>query len=564
MENNLLVSVQKLSIGFIKDKRAIDVVHNISFDIKEDEIIGLVGESGSGKSVTALSLMGLLPKSQSELKGNIFFEEIDLLKTDEKKLREIRGNRIAMIFQEPMTALNPSLKCGFQVSEILQHHLNLKPSLAKKETLSLFEKVRLPRPNEIYNSYPHQISGGQMQRVMIAMAIACKPRLLIADEPTTALDVTVQKEIIALLKSIQQETKMAMLFISHDLNLVSEIADRVIVMYKGNIVETESTEEIFKNPKAEYTKALLASRPSLKTRLVKLPTITSIADKSFKPKEIKATERAKKHKLLYTRPPILEIHNLKKYYLSNVGIFSKKRIVKAVDNISFSVFEGETLGLVGESGCGKSTLGRTILQLEKATSGSIKYRGKELTKLSTSEIRSLRKDIQIIFQDPYSSLNPRIMIGPALMEPMEVHNLGKNKADRKTRVLELLQKVGLDKSYFYRYPHELSGGQRQRVGIARTIAVEPKLVICDESVSALDISVQAQVLNLLNDLKNDFGFTYIFISHDLAVVKYMADQLLVMNQGKIEEIGDADEIYENPQTNYTKQLIEAIPKGIGT
>ncbi|HLW32601.1 MAG TPA: ABC transporter ATP-binding protein [Aequorivita sp.] len=564
MENNLLVSVQKLSIGFIKDKRAIDVVHNISFDIKEDEIIGLVGESGSGKSVTALSLMGLLPKSQSELKGNIFFEEIDLLKTDEKKLREIRGNRIAMIFQEPMTALNPSLKCGFQVSEILQHHLNLKPSLAKKETLSLFEKVRLPRPNEIYNSYPHQISGGQMQRVMIAMAIACKPRLLIADEPTTALDVTVQKEIIALLKSIQQETKMAMLFISHDLNLVSEIADRVIVMYKGNIVETESTEEIFKNPKAEYTKALLASRPSLKTRLVKLPTITSIADKSFKPKEIKATERAKKHKLLYTRPPILEIHNLKKYYLSNAGIFSKKRIVKAVDNVSFSVFEGETLGLVGESGCGKSTLGRTILQLEKATSGSIKYRGKELTKLSTSEIRNLRKEIQIIFQDPYSSLNPRIMIGPALMEPMEVHNLGKNKADRKTRVLELLQKVGLDETYFYRYPHELSGGQRQRVGIARTIAVEPKLVICDESVSALDISVQAQVLNLLNDLKNDFGFTYIFISHDLAVVKYMADQLLVMNQGKIEEIGDADEIYENPQTNYTKQLIEAIPKGIGT
>lgn len=563
MENNLLVSVQKLSIGFIKDKQATEVVHDISFEIRENEIVGLVGESGSGKSVTALSIMGLLPKFQSKLKGNIFFEEIDLLKSEEKKLREIRGNRIAMIFQEPMTALNPSLKCGYQVSEILQHHLNLKPSSAKRETLSLFEKVRLPRPNEIYNSYPHQISGGQMQRVMIAMAIACKPQLLIADEPTTALDVTVQKEIIALLKSIQQETKMAMLFISHDLNLVSEIADRVIVMYQGNIVETESTEEIFKNPKAEYTKALLASRPSLKTRLVKLPTITSIADKSFKPKEIKATERAKKHKLLYTRPPILEINNLKKYYFSNVGIFSKKRIVKAVDNISFSVFEGETLGLVGESGCGKSTLGRTILQLEKATSGSIKYRGRELTKLSTSEIRSLRKDIQIIFQDPYSSLNPRIMIGPALMEPMEVHKLGKNKVDRKTRVLELLQKVGLDESYFYRYPHELSGGQRQRVGIARTIAVEPKLVICDESVSALDISVQAQVLNLLNDLKNDFGFTYIFISHDLAVVKYMADQLLVMNQGKIEEIGDADEIYENPQTNYTKQLIEAIPKGIG-
>src|SRR5690554_1633969 len=548
MTKSPLLSVQELAVSFGKKGKAIQVLHKISFDLHENEILGIVGESGSGKSVTSLSIMGLLPKKTAHCSGTILFEGKDLLKIKEKEFRQIRGKEIAMIFQEPMSALNPSLKCGKQVSEILELHLNLKSSEAKKETISLFEKVKLPRPNEIYNSYPHQISGGQMQRVMIAMAIACKPKLLIADEPTTALDVTVQKEIISLLKSIQRETKMAMLFISHDLNLVSEIADRVIVMYKGNIVETESTEEIFKNPKAEYTKALLASHPSLKTRLVKLPTITSIADKSFKPKEIKATERAKKHKLLYTRPPILEIHNLKKYYLSNAGIFSKKRIVKAVDNVSFSVFEGETLGLVGESGCGKSTLGRTILQLEKATSGSIKYRGKELTKLSTSEIRNLRKEIQIIFQDPYSSLNPRIMIGPALMEPMEVHNLGKNKADRKTRVLELLQKVGLDKSYFYRYPHELSGGQRQRVGIARTIAVEPKLVICDESVSALDISVQAQVLNLLNDLKNDFGFTYIFISHDLAVVKYMSDQLLVMNQGKIAELGDADEIYANPQT----------------
>jgi peptide/nickel transport system ATP-binding protein len=467
-----------------------------------------------------------------------------------------------MIFQEPMSALNPSLKCGFQVSEILRLHLKINASEAKKETITLFEKVKLPRPNEIYNSYPHQISGGQMQRVMIAMAIACKPKLLIADEPTTALDVTVQKEIISLLKSIQQETKMALLFISHDLSLVSEIADRVVVMYKGNIVESAITENLFKNPKAEYTKALLASRPSLNMRLAKLPTIASIADDSFKPREIKATERAKKHKQIYTKQPILEISNLEKYYFSKVGIFAKKEIVKAVDNISFSVFEGETLGLVGESGCGKSTLGKTILQLEKATSGSIKYRGKELTKLSKNEIRVLRKEIQIIFQDPFSSLNPRLMIGEALMEPMEVHGLGKNKKERKERVLLLLERVGLDESFFYRYPHELSGGQRQRVGIARTIALEPKLVICDESVSALDISVQAQVLNLLNELKNDFGFTYIFISHDLAVVKYMSDQLLVMNKGKIEELGDADEIYENPKTEYSKKLIEAIPSGI--
>lgn len=562
MKKTPLLSVEELSVSFGNKKNNIDVLHAISFDIFENEILGIVGESGSGKSVTSLSIMGLLPKKQASLSGNIQFEGVNLLRTTEKEFRKIRGREIAMIFQEPMSALNPSLKCGFQVAEILQLHLKMNTSESKKETISLFEKVKLPRPNEIFNSYPHQISGGQMQRVMIAMAIACKPKLLIADEPTTALDVTVQKEIILLLKSIQQETKMAMLFISHDLSLVSEIADRVVVMYKGDIVENATTIEIFKSPKAEYTKALLASRPSLNVRLAKLPTIASIADNSFEPREIKSGERAKKHKQIYTQKPILEITNLEKQYFSNVGIFGKKEILKAVDDVSFSVFEGETLGLVGESGCGKSTLGKTILQLERATSGSIKYKGKELTKLSKAEIRILRKEIQIIFQDPYSSLNPRLMIGQALMEPMEVHNLRKSKKERKEHVLSLLERVGLDESYFYRYPHELSGGQRQRIGIARTIAVEPKLVICDESVSALDISVQAQVLNLLNELKDDFGFTYIFISHDLAVVKYMSDQLLVMNKGKIEEIGDADEIYENPQTEYSKKLIEAIPKGI--
>ena len=562
MENTPLISIKDLVLSFGGKKKKTEVLHTISFDVFENEILGIVGESGSGKSVTSLALMGLLPKKQANLSGEILFQGNDLLKYDEKKFRKIRGSEIAMIFQEPMSALNPSLKCGFQVSEILMLHLNMNASEAKKETISLFEKVKLPRPNEIYNSYPHQISGGQMQRVMIAMAIACKPKLLIADEPTTALDVTVQKEIISLLKSIQKETKMAMLFISHDLSLVSEIADRVLVMYKGNIVESATTEEVFKNPQNEYTKALLASRPSLNVRLAELPTIASIADKSFKPREIKATERAKKHKQIYTQAPILEIVNLEKYYFSNVGLFAKTEVVKAVDNVSFSVFEGETLGLVGESGCGKSTLGKTILQLEKATAGSIKYRGKELTTLSKTDIRNLRKEIQIIFQDPFSSLNPRLMIGEALMEPMEVHGLGKNKKERRERVISLLDRVGLDETYFYRYPHELSGGQRQRVGIARTVIVEPKLVICDESVSALDISVQAQVLNLLNELKNDYGFTYIFISHDLAVVKYMSDQLLVMNMGKIEELGDADEIYENPQTEYSKKLIQAIPKGI--
>jgi peptide/nickel transport system ATP-binding protein len=562
MNRTPLLSVNALTVSFGNKKKLVEVLHNISFDVFENEIVGIVGESGSGKSVTSLSIMGLLPKKLANLSGNVIFEEKELLQITETEFRNIRGKDIAMIFQEPMSALNPSLKCGFQVAEILRLHLKMNVSEAKKETISLFEKVKLPRPAEIYNSYPHQISGGQMQRVMIAMAIACKPKLLIADEPTTALDVTVQKEILSLLKSIQQETKMAMLFISHDLSLVSEIADRVVVMYKGDIIENATTEEIFKNPKAAYTKALLASRPSLNVRLAKLPTIASIADKSFKPREVKPVERAKRHKHIYTKKPILEIVNLEKYYFSNVGMFSKAEVVKAVDDISFTVFEGETLGLVGESGCGKSTLGRTILQLEKATSGSIKYRGKELTRLSKGEIRNLRKEIQIIFQDPYSSLNPRLMIGQALMEPMEVHGLGKSAKERKESVLSLLERVGLDESYFYRYPHELSGGQRQRVDIARTIVVEPKLVICDESVSALDISVQAQVLNLLNELKNDFGFTYIFISHDLAVVKYMSDQLLVMNKGKIEELGDADEIYENPQTDYSKKLIEAIPKGI--
>ncbi|PVW15065.1 ABC transporter ATP-binding protein [Marixanthomonas spongiae] len=561
MKNELL-SVTNLSISFGTKKDRVEIIHGVSFSIAKNEILGVVGESGSGKSVTAMAIMGLLPKQNAHIEGTVNFQGNDLLKLDSKKMRNLRGKEIAMIFQEPMSALNPSLSCGFQVSEILQHHLGHTASEAKKETLSLFKKVRLPRPKELYNSYPHQISGGQMQRVMIAMAIACKPKLLIADEPTTALDVTVQKEILELLKELQQETGMSLLFISHDLALVSEIADRVLVMYQGDIVETNTVAQLFKNPKNEYTKALLASRPTLENRLEKLPTIAAIADNSFVPKIETAQTRAKRHKTIYTKSPLLEVKNLKKEYYSHAGLFKPKQTVKAVNDVSFAVFEGETLGLVGESGCGKSTLGKTILQLEKATQGHILYRGTDLTKLTPPEIRKLRKEIQLIFQDPYSSLNPRILIGEALVEPMKVHGIGTSKEERQKKAKALLERVGLNESYFYRYPHELSGGQRQRVGIARTIALEPKLVICDESVSALDISVQAQVLNLLNELKDDFGFTYIFISHDLAVVKYMADQLLVMNDGKIEELGDADEIYANPQKEYTKKLIDAIPKGI--
>jgi peptide/nickel transport system ATP-binding protein len=562
MNNNSILNIKNLTISFGNKKSNVEVVHGISLHINKNEILGVVGESGSGKSVTAMTILGLLPEKNTFLEGEILFNKKDLLKDSKNNVRKLRGNDIAMIFQEPMTALNPSLTCGNQVSEIIQHHLNHSISKAKKETISLFEKVKLPRSRELYNSYPHQISGGQMQRVMIAMAIACKPKLLIADEPTTALDVTVQKEIMLLLKEIQKETKMSMLFISHDLGLVSEIADRVLVMHKGDIVEEGSAFQVFKMPKEDYTKALMASRPSLDVRLKVLPTVASLTEKSFKPIEVTPQERALKHKYLYTKKPLLEILNVKKEYYSNAGFFNKKKIVNAVNEVSFKIFEGETLGLVGESGCGKSTLGKVILQLEKATSGSIKYRGKELTKLKTSELRKLRKVIQLIFQDPYSSLNPRMLIGEAIMEPMKVYRIGKNDRERKSKVLRILNRVELDDSYFNRYPHELSGGQRQRVGIARTIAMEPKLVVCDESVSALDISVQAQVLNLLNELKDDFGFTYIFISHDLAVVKFMADQLLVMKDGKIEEIGDADEIYANPTKEYTQKLIKSIPKGI--
>ena len=562
MATKKILDVLGLNISFGENKQKTSVVHDIDFSLYENEILAIVGESGSGKSVTSKAIMGLLQDKNTHIKGRINFEETSLLSLSSKEFAKLRGNDIAMIFQEPMSALNPSLTCGFQVAEILLHHKKVSASEVKKEVLQLFEKVKLPRPQEMYTSYPHQISGGQMQRVVIAMAIACKPKLLIADEPTTALDVTVQKEILQLLKDLQKQTSMSMLFISHDLALVCELADRVLVMYKGDIVEKGTVKEIFEAPQKPYTKALLGSRPTLDVRYKVLPTIASIKDNSFIPQSITSQQRAKKHQKIYTKTPLLRVENVAKSYFSKVGVFGQKQEIKAVNGISFDVFEGETLGLVGESGCGKSTLGKVILQLEKATKGSIFYKGKEITSLKSKDLRSLRKDIQLIFQDPYSSLHPRKIIGQAIIEPMEVHGIGSSKKQRKEKAMELLSRVGLEASYFHRYPHQLSGGQRQRVGIARTIAMEPKLVICDESVSALDISVQAQVLNLLNELKEDFGFTYIFISHDLAVVKYMADQLLVMNKGAIEEIGDADEIYANPVKQYTKKLIDSIPKGI--
>jgi len=559
MQKNAILRLKDISISFGDNQ----VIHNISYGLNKNEVLGIVGESGSGKSVSSLAILGLLPRRISKItSGSIIYEDEDLTQLSSKAFQRIRGNKIAMIFQEPMSSLNPSMTCGKQVEEILLQHSNLSKNEVKQETISLFEKVKLPNPERILKSYPHEISGGQKQRVMIAMAIACKPDILIADEPTTALDVTVQKDIINLLKELQIETKMSIIFITHDLALISEIADRVIVMYKGDIVEQGAVKDIFKNPKHNYTKALINSRPSLDTRLQTLPTIQDFLNDTISNDIVTSEAREKNHKILYSKPPILEVINIEKEFISKSGLFTKSQSFKAVNNVSFKLYEGETLGLVGESGCGKSTLGNAILQLDKATAGAILYNGIDITKLSTTNTRALRKDIQIIFQDPYSSLNPRIPVGEAIMEPMEVHNLYASDIERKEKVIDILNRVGLSEDYFNRYPHEFSGGQRQRIGIARTIALQPKLIVCDESVSALDISVQAQVLNLLNELKTDFGFTYIFISHDLAVVKYMSDQLLVMNQGKIEELDDADVIYNAPKKEYTKKLIHAIPKGL--
>ena len=563
MQNPRVLEINNLSISFFNNNIENEIIHNISYYLNRNEILGIVGESGSGKSVSTLAILGLLPVEISKItQGEIVFEEHDLSKISTKSFQNIRGNDIATIFQEPMSSLNPSMRCGEQVQEILTKHTTLTKQEIKTETLQLFEKVKLPNPSRVFKAYPHEISGGQKQRVMIAMAIACKPKILIADEPTTALDVTVQKEIIQLLKQLQQEEQMSILFISHDLALISEISDRVLVMYQGEIVEQGEVSDIFHSPKHTYTKALINSKPPLNVRFKRLATIKDFMNNTVDRTVVTKKERNTNRKELYSNQPILEVINLEKEYFSKSGWFSKLESFKAVNQVSFKLYEGETLGLVGESGCGKSTLSNAILLLDKPTKGQIFYKGQDITNLSKKATRDLRKDIQIIFQDPFASLNPRITIGEAIMEPMKVHNIGKTNEERKKLVFELLEKVGLEAAHFSRYPHEFSGGQRQRIGIARAIALQPQLIICDESVSALDISVQAQVLNLLNDLKENYNFTYVFISHDLAVVKYMSDNLIVMNKGKIEEMNDADIIYENPKRDYTKKLIHAIPKGL--
>ncbi|GEP92456.1 peptide/nickel transport system ATP-binding protein [Chitinophaga terrae (ex Kim and Jung 2007)] len=575
------VEIQDLEVGFQTSQTYTTAVNKISFSIGKGEVVGVVGESGSGKSVTALSLMRLIEIPGVKTAGKLLFEPTDhtvvnLLQLSDATMRTYRGKEISMVFQEPMTALNPLQTCGRQVAEVIRQHKDVSLQAAEEEVLKLFERVKLPDPPAIFKRYPHEISGGQKQRVMIAMAIAVRPSLLIADEPTTALDVTVQKTVLDLLKELQSQLQMSVLFITHDLGVVSEIADRVVVMYKGNIVEEGPVREVLHHPRHPYTRGLLACRPPLDRKLYRLPvtadfmTVDSQGGIHEKPNAINelidkltipATELNDRRKQLAEARPVLEVEGLQTWFPAEKSFTGQvKRWMKAVDGVSFRVAPGETMGLVGESGCGKTTLGRSILRLVEPTGGSVVYKGQDIRSLSATGMRHLRKEMQLIFQDPYASLNPRITVGAAILEPMQVHGLHGTAKQQQERVEMLLEKVSLPAAFYHRYPHELSGGQRQRIVIARALAVSPSFIVCDESVAALDVSVQAQVLNLLIGLRAEFGFTSIFISHDLSVVRLLSDRMMVMQRGKIVEAGWAEEVYNSPQTPYTQQLISAIPK----
>lgn len=562
-----LISIQHLSVAFTNEGESTVAVKNTSIEIKRGELVAIVGESGSGKSVTAMSLLQLLPKKNCTVNGKIFFYQkatkpLDLVAASIKELQSIRGQKISMIFQEPMTSLNPVFTCGKQVMEAILKHEKTNKEAARQKTISLFEKVRLPDPEAIFKRYPHELSGGQKQRVMIAMAISCNPSLLIADEPTTALDVTVQQTILQLIKDLQQQNNMGVILITHDLGVVADIADRIVVMYKGEIVEQGPAATVLQSPQHPYTQALLACRPAGKTRGSRLPVVSDFIGNSSMEK-IEPAQHHEPASAPAAATPALTVKELSVHFPSRKKLFGKPAFFKAVDNVSFEVMQGETLGLVGESGCGKTTLGRTILQLVPATSGKIILGETDITSYKAAALRNMRKDLQIVFQDPYGSLNPRISIGNAILEPLKVHGLLENNTARKDKVMDLLEKVNLKTEHFNRYPHQFSGGQRQRICIARALALNPSFLVFDESVSALDVSVQAQVLNLLNDLKRAFNFTAIFISHDLSVVHYISDRIMVMQKGQIVETGTAAAIWNNPQQPYTKQLIDAIPgKGL--
>jgi peptide/nickel transport system ATP-binding protein len=570
------LQIKNLSVDFIGENETVQAVRNISFDVNKNEVVALVGESGSGKSITSLSILQLLSAPPARYSsGEILFTEektINLLSLSRSDLQKIRGDKISMIFQEPMTSLNPVFTCGTQVMEALLLHKKISREEARHKTIDWFRKVKLPAPETIFDRYPHQLSGGQKQRVMIAMALCCEPVLLICDEPTTALDVTVQKTILQLIKELQQQTQMGVIFITHDLGVVAEIADRAVIMYKGGIVEQGLVTEIFRDAKHPYTKGLIACRPILHKKGERLPVVGDFLNRQELKDEVRKVEHVKPAKsqeavagsgINHSSGTLLQVENLCVHFPIRKNFLGKTlESVKAVDNISFELYKGETLGLVGESGCGKTTLGRTLLRLIEPTSGKIIFNNADLTAIPAAELKNLRKQMQIVFQDPYSSLNPRMAIGPAITEAMTVHSVLPTFRQRKERAAELLESVNLDAKFYNRYPHEFSGGQRQRIVIARALALNPSFIVCDESVSALDVSVQAQVLNLLNDLKKQFGYTIIFISHDLSVVRYMSDRILVMYKGKIEECGDAEKIYTHPESDYTRSLLESIPKGI--
>ena len=551
-----VLEVEHLHVEFVHDGEANVAVKDVSFNVYRGRTLGIVGESGSGKSVSCLAVMGLLSnnaivKGRASLSG-----QSDLLSLGEEDFGNIRGNHIGMIFQEPMTSLNPVQKCGCQVVEMLMRHERVGEDEARRRVIGLFEEVMLPRPEKIFDSYPHEISGGQKQRVMIAMALICHPDLLIADEPTTALDVTVQKTILELLRTLQRKYHIGIIFITHDLGVIAQIADDVAVMYKGEMVEQGTAEQVLYHPQHPYTKGLLACRPPLDSRPHRLPTVQDFLEGNVPQEESLAVARQAS-----SSTPLLRVRDLEVTYALKKNLFGKvKQELKAVDGLSFDVFKGETVGLVGESGCGKSTLGRAILQLIERSAGKVEYDGVSLDKLSVAERKALRRKMQIVFQDPYSSLNPRITVGEAILEPLRSHHLLGSESLRRERVLELMGQVGLKEEWYNRYPHEFSGGQRQRVCIARALVLQPELVICDESVSALDVSVQAQVLNLLNELKERHGYTYIFITHDLSVVKFFSDRIMVMEKGRIVEEGPSDELFAHPQHPYTQRLLAAIPR----